>query len=1031
MPRLGTDSSSSRRHNPQASNHIHTSPQAWHTRIDASKRGESSSSSLTEPSDAVDDRFNRSRASSSRTRWNARTSGNPYGSRPLSKHLPTEPEVLEEVALLVDAVQERGLDDEHEGNHRERAASSDDGVEGDESDEADTRQDALELGPGAVDPTDRASPHPRSPLSEADAKEREKRKKKKRKARAKGNATTAPDAVALPPQDLLVSMSRIAKLIDSLSTGASENDPTALLRWVQEAFKSDGRSLSPERWRADVLQSMRRVEEMLGEMEKWQHQVAPAEIEALRQETARLELRVRAVVEQQEKERSTGGAPTAKGKERERIGVEHTLAGSEASLQEGTVLQADSDSCPSDSDTGPTEPDPEDRSSLEVKIVQVESTPSPSSPSSTPSIPTPVIEPTHAPPSPDSEIRAPSSDSPPRTEGNATPSLASRNLSVPPEPPEDPVEYLTKHPWSMLEVLLLLEVVAHFPAAEHGWTFVAEAYNNLLITRPLQEWFSKQAAISNEEEVKMKTLLQKMNAEARQLRTRLTASASAKAPAATPGPKAKAGERGTTATFGSAKAHAEATARAKAATTTSEATTSASSEPPVTSVAAKDAQTVNRLPFPLDNRSPASAPPPAQCIVPFPRRRPPFTLPSADAREFTRIMQSAAAGVRPPSTDSRAAMLTLYSSTKSRFPVRTSWDCWHRWCTPWIVQAEPTEKSDQSPAVVVVDYIAGNLGAPCGTSWIMRTRTFEYHPVPGTYPDAPGVQHRVSERYDPRPGMVSFARMTHITAEKYWTDSGLGRGEGGRVTEETLASRRSRLPATLAGIWPGKAPPPPKRPAGARQPQPAASSSPTAPPSSAKIATSTRGTHGAVKSDVPVASGARVSASGSPAVPASKPANAPRPASGPAVTAPAPTPAPPQSRKAATGTTTRPQPPFVPLPQPRKQPAPDPPRVPEGTLGSTARPGIRPWFDHAAVRLHALERLTCLRARAAVFDDAFPKPAESSAGSGVVRRESRKEEEEEERGVWVPHHLKNLVIPPPTRAVATDTLAPQSAIKAN
>ncbi|RDX44609.1 hypothetical protein OH76DRAFT_1408838 [Lentinus brumalis] len=659
-----------------------------------------------------------------------------------------------------------------------------------------------------------------------------------------------------------------------------------------------------------------------------------------------------------------------------------------------TVLQADSD-------TGPTEPDAEDSSLLKSKGVHVGPTATASSPSSTS---TPLINCT---PRPESEAEAPSSDTPPCTNQSATCSYASKNLNIPPAPPEDPVDYLTKHPWSMLEVFLLLEVVAHFPAAEHGWTFVAEAYNNILITRPLQEWFSQQTTISNQEEAKMKTLLQKMNAEARRLRTPPAASAPAKTPAAAPGPKANAGASA------SVEAHTEATARAKSATLTTGATSPASSNPTGTlSGAAQNAQFVTRLPFPLDNRSPASAPPSAQCIVPFPRSRPPFTLPSADAREFTRIMQSAAAGVRPPSGYSRTAMLSLYSSTKSRFSTRTSWDCWHRWCTPWVAQAKPTEKLDQSPSVVMADYIVGNLGAPCGTSAMMRTSMFEYRPVPGTYPDAPGVQHRVTARYDPRPGMVSFARMTHITAEDYWSDNGLGRGEGGLITEEALKGRRARLPATLAGIWPGRASPLPKRPAGARPPQAAASSSSSAPATSAKTATGTRGTHGTVKSSVPIAA----AASGSPAIATpTTSASTARPSS---AAAPAPTSARPQTRQGASGTTTHPQPPFVALPLPRKPPARDPPCVPEGTLGSRVRPGIRPWFDHAAVRLHVLERLTCVRARALAFEDAFLKSVELSDGcdSEVVGRESWTEEEE--RGVWVPQHLKKVVIPPPGRMVS-------------
>ncbi len=104
---------------------------------------------------------------------------------------------------------------------------------------------------------------------------------------------------------------------------------------------------------------------------------------------------------------------------------------------------------------------------------------------------------------------------------------------------------------------------------------------------------------------------------------------------------------------------------------------------------------------------------------------------------------------------------------------------------------------------MVLDYVAGNIGLPCGT-WITQARRWEFAPVPGTYPDTPGVMHRVTAGYDPRPGMVSFARMTHLSAEKAWAGVALGRKKDGMVAEEVLANRRMKLPTTLAGIWPGK-----------------------------------------------------------------------------------------------------------------------------------------------------------------------------------------------------------------------------------
>lgn len=288
----------------------------------------------------------------------------------------------------------------------------------------------------------------------------------------------------------------------------------------------------------------------------------------------------------------------------------------------------------------------------------------------------------------------------------------------------------------------------------------------------------------------MKNVLQKMHAEARQLRARRAQEAAAQSAGA------GSGERGKAAPFGSAEAQAEANARAK--------------QPATAGALDKDALIVTRLPalFPPPAGGVAHAadnpatPPPAQRVVTFPRRRPPLSLLSEDAKSFARVMASAVAGVRPPSAESRAAMLALYSATKARFPVRTAWDCWHRWCTPWVVQ-DPGPSTPFPLPPVVLDYIAGNICLPAGT-WITQAQDFVYRPVPGTYPEVPGVQRKVTAGYDPRLGMVTFARMTHLLAERTWAGMGLKRRPDGTVTEEILVGRRAKLPGTLAGIWPGR-----------------------------------------------------------------------------------------------------------------------------------------------------------------------------------------------------------------------------------
>ncbi|KAI9059384.1 hypothetical protein FKP32DRAFT_1679829 [Trametes sanguinea] len=1133
MPRLGSESNSSvRRHNPTQtlSNYFQVNSQVWNIRTgsttssDAQTHADPSSSQLEaspDPElDALDDLLNRTRASSSRTRWNARSFGSPYGQRPLHKWLPSEQKHFEELSALMEMFPEPGSDDEYEEEKdlhelvleeldgEEAEADEDDRVQEEEEEEGESDEEEADIdNPASSQP--QAQPHSSSSASAAAMKKRERNKKKKAKARAKAKEKMKPppapsDPARDPPQDLLMSMSRIAKLVGTLNA-ESPDESNELLQRVRDAFTEEGRRqlgsaqnpTEPAQWRAEVLQSVRRMESMLGQMEKWQAQVAPGEIEALRAETARLEVRVRAVVEQKERERA--GARTAvpakqsgsviedgpvKLKEAAEVEVEVAEAAvssegeGSVGLDDGEVFppgadaqEDDSDSvsdsvlestsCPSETDTGATELEPDEPSLQEDK--RPEAHPPPPAQKSSHAIPPPAATPSanpslltpesvRAPNQPPSIPRAPTSATsavpPPSTtpifEASATALhrtfLSTPNQNIPPEPPTDPVEHLKKNPWSMIEVLFLLEVVAHFPPAEHGWTFVAEAYNNILITRPLQEWFGKQAATSNEEEAKMKTLLQRMGVEKRQIAARR---ASAKAGNAAHGEQQQ-GQPGKPAPFGSAEARAEANDRARLSTAANMALD-------------EDTIFLTRLPHPIvapgKGLHPADNPansPPMQRVVPFPRRRPPFNLASSEARAFARVMASAAAGVRPPSGESRSAMLALYSATKSRFPVRTAWDCWHRWCTPWIAQEGDTPAAEPDKPPVVLDYIAGNLCLPAGT-WITQSRGFVYRPIPGTYPDVPGVQRKMVGGFDPRPGMVAYARMVHLNAEKTWSGMGLKRKIDGTVAEEVLVGRRAKLPGTLLGIWPAKAQPP-KAGANARpgahpaaaqpaqtpaaqarqpaKPQPTvpsaqagqlpASPKQTSPPAAASsqhAATATPATKGEQAKAV------RFAPLPPPPAPATSTASPSKPqavsASTPAMSAslPSANPANPSSSKPTQPVTTRPSP--LPLPTPRAPLAREPPNVPEGTLGNTQRRGMVAWFESGVFRPPVLERVLRLKEKRRVWEASVAslrgsKDNKDPTDLGVDDEDA----DEEERGTRVPLHLKNLAIPPvpPLRA---------------
>ena len=103
MPRLGSESNSPvRRHSPNQtlSNYFQVNYQVWQIRSSGPTRTEPEPHAEPGPStpppqpssdpqlDALDGLLSRTRASASRTRWNARSSGSPYGQRPLHKWLP-------------------------------------------------------------------------------------------------------------------------------------------------------------------------------------------------------------------------------------------------------------------------------------------------------------------------------------------------------------------------------------------------------------------------------------------------------------------------------------------------------------------------------------------------------------------------------------------------------------------------------------------------------------------------------------------------------------------------------------------------------------------------------------------------------------------------------------------------------------------------------------------------------------------------------------------------------------------------------
>ncbi|OBZ73252.1 hypothetical protein A0H81_07017 [Grifola frondosa] len=448
----------------------------------------------------------------------------------------------------------------------------------------------------------------------------------------------------------------------------------------------------------------------------------------------------------------------------------------------------------------------------------------------------------------------------------------------------------------------------------------------------------------------------------------------------------------------------------------------------------------------------------------FPRRRPPLTLPSKQARLFARVVADAASGKKATALESRETLNELYKWVGARTPVRTPWDCWHRWCVPWVA-AGNTDEPDadmvmpvQPPAdgkpTVVLDYVLGNLCAPYQLSAKPAPSPVIIAPVPGTYPRAPGMQHPRIEGvgYDPRSGMAAFARMTHLAAERTWAAQGLGRRIDGAIREDVVTQRRQKRPGTIGGSfgrgavllgwcwrYSGRIGVPcvgctaaPQN-ASAARPVPSSSavarSAPAATTGSSSTAAATKPiiraqtlTMTPVSNPQPLVFTPPAPRTPSPATTnvASTPTGAVSnhsastttttaapPATIPASTIP--------SNAAITGATTT-TPAAAPRPRlrrrdipapPARRPPPPPrarPNVPVGTLGSGERPGIRAWFDHATVRVDVLERVMEMSKKRRAFEGSL------AAANWTEKAEEEEEEKGKEWGI-VPMHLRGIPVP--------------------
>ncbi|OCH87753.1 hypothetical protein OBBRIDRAFT_837130 [Obba rivulosa] len=369
---------------------------------------------------------------------------------------------------------------------------------------------------------------------------------------------------------------------------------------------------------------------------------------------------------------------------------------------------------------------------------------------------------------------------------------------TPPEAPPDPLALLTEAPWSVVEVLLLLHIVAHFPPSVFGWERITDAYNYALMEHSLQEWFSATGAQVDEEDAWM------LKAEQRYIALQFQRMRSDRMREA---PKAK---------------------------------------PVAQTIPPTYAEVLRRR---LQPRQPQPTTPPQSRPHPFCLRvahRPPLTFPSDLACFYEAIVEFR---IQQPLAEENAQLAellrVLYMEFKPRFPLRSPWECWHRWCVPYISVSDDeqreVERSEESailrglknrvlkraevrevqrlapcaasshtpsssvaspPAAsssVALSPMSSSPSPSVTPSPVTPPGQYQGHihsclgnilepsatPPPGTYPDVPGVK-RAASAYDPHDSLVTFTLATLLDAEPL-------RAEHGAVRSKRIVSEASRL----------------------------------------------------------------------------------------------------------------------------------------------------------------------------------------------------------------------------------------------
>ncbi|EMD35839.1 hypothetical protein CERSUDRAFT_115769 [Gelatoporia subvermispora B] len=487
--------------------------------------------------------------------------------------------------------------------------------------------------------------------------------------------------------------------------------------------------------------------------------------------------------------------------------------------------------------------------------------------------------------------------------------------------PPDPLALLVEAPWSIGEVLLLLDVVSHFPPSIFGWARIADAYNYALMERSLQEWFAATGTEVDAEDAWM------LKAEQRYIARQFQ------------------------------RMHAD---------RTRDASQKAAAEPAIPPTYA-DVLRRRLQPQPKEQQQPQQGQPQQQgrphpfCLKVA--HRPPLTFPSDLAYVYEaiaeyRAKQQTSANAAGSNEQLADLLRVLYMELNPHFPLRSPWECWHRWCVPYVPSSSdeqkakmrgegvslkdlkdkalkradqrpppspvspspvsPSEASSSASPTVSVSHPPTASSSDASPVSPSETRRPKIHPIlgnllapdvvppPGTYSDAPGVKRDADSKYDPTGVMKVFTLTTVCDAEPF-------KAEHGALRSNRIVSEASQL---LKGV---------------QEPL----------------------TH-----------------------------------------------KPKKGRKVARG---------------KKAEKKQHPNVPVGTFGSHERPGIRTWFENAAVNRAALGRVFGegsdgpWRKMDTAIAELGPK---ENAASDSRTQDEQPTDDDDSGGPWLPVHLKKMRVPP-------------------